>query len=377
MEGTMLIQTIDVFSVATYALIGMIVTALVAFPIINILYRFRIVRHFDVDFSALIESRKEKAGTPIMGGLIFALPIIFITLLFNLHEQTLIPILIYIAASLLGGLDDLLNIFGRARKIRSVRRIIRLIRVHKNKLARVKHALSLPWNTYGRVIHAFESHPGKGLFGHEKFLVQIILGTVLGVWILTSGVVSDPGLLWIPLTSGLWLGSLMVLFAVIAMTGMVNAVNITDGMDGLSGGLLVATFAGFLAVALFDGNEPIALLCATIIGSLITYLYFNVPPARVQMGDIGSYGMGALLTAIAFALGKPMLLLILGALFVTEFMSAFMQSIFRRVFGRRLLLMAPLHHHFEMLGWTEEKVVMRFWIFSLVAALLGIWMYFI
>ncbi|KXK27487.1 MAG: Phospho-N-acetylmuramoyl-pentapeptide-transferase [candidate division WS6 bacterium OLB20] len=373
----MLIQTVDVFSLATYALTAMLVTALVAFPIINILYRFRIVRHFDVDFSALIESRKEKAGTPIMGGLIFAVPVIVITVLFNLHEETAIPLFIYIMASMLGGLDDLLNIFGRARKIRSVRRIIRLIRVHKSRLVRVRMLLALPWNAYGRIIHVFESHPGKGLFGHEKLLVQVLLGILLGTWILTVPFLPAAGELWIPLVGGIWLGAAMIPFAAVAMIGMVNAVNITDGMDGLSGGILVSAFAGLLAVALFEGNEPIALLCATVVGALITYLYFNIPPARVQMGDIGSYGMGALLTVVAFALDKPLLLLAFGALFVVEFMSAFTQSIFRRLFGRRLLLMAPLHHHFEMLGWTEEKVVMRFWIFALAAALFGVWLYFV
>lgn len=371
----MLINNTDVFGTATLAIVSLLLSGVFAFPIINLLYKLKILRHFDVDFSALIESRKQKIGTPIMGGLIFILPVLIINAILNWNNLTAVPLLIFASAALLGALDDILNIFGRARKIRSIKRTLKLITVHKSILVRLKLLLVFPWNLYSRAVHVFESNPGKGLFGHEKLLIQIILGALLGYWMYSNLPIA--GNLWIPFGLTIDLGILIIPFAIIAMIGMINAVNISDGLDGLSAGMLTPAFAGLLAIAVIEGNEPIAILCASIVGALITYLYFNIPPARVQMGDTGSFAAGALLTAIAFALGKPLLLLIIGLPFIVEFMSTFLQSIFRRLLGRRLLLMAPLHHHLEMLGWGEEKVVMRFWLFALASAVFAVWIYFI
>lgn len=365
---------INVFNIITTLIVANIVSFILAFPIIGALYKFKIVRHIDVDFSALIESRKDKVGTPIMGGLIFVLPIIVFTLFLNFNSQTDIPILIFAVMALLGGIDDVLNIYGKARRMRTLSRVRKLIMVHKSKLVRFKYILAFPWYVYARLIHIFESNPGKGLFGHEKFLIQIILGTVLGYWVYSTGTGSE---LWIPLLGSINIGILVIPFSIAAVLGMTNAVNFTDGLDGLSAGIAFISLCGFLLISILENNSEIALLTSTSIGALVTYLYFNIPPARVQMGDIGSFSLGSLLTVIAFSLGKPLLLLIMGLPYVVEFMSVIVQSIYRRIFGRRLISMAPLHHHLEMIGWSEEKVVMRFWLFTIISVIFGIWMYFI
>ena len=160
-------------------------------------------------------------------------------------------------------------------------------------------------------------------------------------------------------------------------------------MDGLAAGMLLPSFTALFIIAFYQevyfklenginiDITPFSLLTVSVIGSLITYLYFNIPPARFQMGDVGSLALGALLATIAFALRVPMLLLIIGAPFVAEVSSSLIQAISRRVLGRRIFKMAPLHHHFEMIGWSEEKVTMRAWLLSAVCAVLGLLVYFL
>lgn len=118
-----------------------------------------------------------------------------------------------------------------------------------------------------------------------------------------------------------------------------------------------------------------AILCVTAVGGLSAYLYFNIPPARVQMGDVGSLSLGTLLAVIALEMRLPFLLCFITLPFLLEFTSSLVQGVARRVIGRRILLMAPLHHHFELMGWREEKVVMRFWLFSGFCAVIGLWVY--
>ncbi|MFQ5492646.1 MAG: hypothetical protein ACE5DX_00600 [Candidatus Dojkabacteria bacterium] len=372
-----MINGIDTFQVITYIIFSTLLTGVIAFPLIALLYKFDIVRHFDVDFSALIESRKEKAGTPIMGGLMIILPIAFMNLIANFDTFTDIPIVIFVLSALLGGIDDVLNIYGKARKLRPLSRVRKLIAVHKSQFMRFKLVLTYPWAFYSRLVHVFESHPGKGLFAHERLLVQTALGLLLGYWFFTSGVVLDPGFVWLPFIGGINISFLVIPFATFTLVAMTNAVNITDGMDGLSAGILLPAFGGFLVIATLEGNTSMALLTGTVIGSLVMYLYFNVAPARVQMGDVGAFALGSLLTTAAFALDKPILLLAFGLPFVIEIASVVIQSIYRRFFGRRFFRMAPLHHHFELLGWSEEKVVMRFWLFAIASMLLGVWIYFL
>ena len=164
-------------------------------------------------------------------------------------------------------------------------------------------------------------------------------------------------------------------FAAVAIVGASNGVNITDGLDGLAGGTLAFAFVSFLIIALL--NEPTqpntAFLCALIIGALLGFLWFNVHPAQVFMGDSGSLSLGATLAVIALITGQILVLPLIGLIFVVETMSDIIQiGYFKLSGGKRVFRMAPLHHHFELGGWDEEKITLRFWIVGILAGLLGV-----
>ena len=169
--------------------------------------------------------------------------------------------------------------------------------------------------------------------------------------------------------------TIYVLFAAFAIIAASNGVNITDGLDGLAGGTLVFAFVAFLLVALLNipAQPNLAFLCALLIGALLGFLWFNVHPAQVFMGDSGSLSMGATLAVIALITGQILVLPLIGLIFVIETASDIIQiGYFKLSGGKRVFRMAPLHHHFELAGWDEEKITLRFWIVGILAGLLGV-----
>ena len=179
---------------------------------------------------------------------------------------------------------------------------------------------------------------------------------------------------------------LYIPFAVIVMSGASNGVNLSDGLDGLASGLLIIAFTFFTAVAYLSGQPnaaefhllyiprcaEIAVVCAALIGACLGFLYFNKPKARVFMGDTGSLALGAVLGAIAVMTKSEILLAIVGGVFVMETVSVMIQVAYFKKTGKRFFRMAPIHHHFEQLGWSEKKVVFSFWSVALILALLGV-----
>lgn len=178
------------------------------------------------------------------------------------------------------------------------------------------------------------------------------------------------------------LGWLYVPFAVVVISGTSNAVNLSDGLDGLASGLLIISFSFFGAVAYFCGIDgsmmhyiprcgEVAVVCAAVVGACLGFLYFNKPKARVFMGDTGSLALGALLGAVAVMTKQEILLAVVGGVFVAETVSVMIQVAYFKRTGKRFFKMAPIHHHFEQLGWSEKKVVLRFWGTALALAALG------
>ncbi|MBN2015512.1 hypothetical protein JW766_01640 [Candidatus Dojkabacteria bacterium] len=364
----------DINDIVVYIFLSAAISLLISFPVINFLYKFKLVRLIDKDFASIIESRRLKLGTPIMGGLMVVIAVLLTNLFFNLNGTTKMPLLVFAISALLGAFDDVLNIYGRERPVRSIGRTFRLALVHKSFIMRIFYVVTLPWAAFKWLFYLLGSNPGKGIQAHEKIIVQALAGALVAWWIYKGTGWINPTEIWIPWLGGIELGIFIIPFIILVVVGMSNAVNITDGMDGLAAGLLVAAFFGFLVVAYIEGDTPIALLCATVLGGLLIYLYFNIPPARFQMGDVGSLALGTLLAAISFALNRSLLLPVFGFFFVIEIISTVVQGIARRLLGRRLLKMAPFHHHLEMLGWPEYKVVMRFWILSPLFVIIGIWL---
>ena len=379
----------EIERIVTFTVLNLAFSFLIAFPIIHLLYKFGITRRIEVDFSTLIEKRKLKVGTPIMGGSIVVISVLLLNALFNFNGSTKVPLLVFALSATLGAFDDVLNIYGKERKVRSMKRVMKLIKVHKNKLQRMKYILLLPWLAYKRFFYLIGSNPGKGIQAHEKVIIQAIAGLAVGWWLYFRAGWDNPGLLSFFSLGDINIGFLMIPFAVIVVISMANAVNLSDGMDGLAAGLLLPAFGALGIIALYQevlvkalagdtiDTMPMTLLSVSVVGSLMTYLFFNIPPARFQMGDVGSLALGTMLASIAFALRVPLLLPIIGFPFVAEISASLIQGIARRVIGRRVFKMAPLHHHFELLGWSEEKVTMRFWLAGIVCALAGLWVYFV
>lgn len=368
--------------ILTVVVSSMLFSFAIAFPVISLLYKLNITRRMNVDFTTLIEKRNLKIGVPIMGGLIVVITVIVLNLIFspfNVNKGTLLILGLFALSALLGGFDDVLNIYGRERaKLRTLNRTITLIKVHKSLRKRIWLAISFPWEVYKRFFFMLGSNPGKGIQAHEKILVQSIAGLALGIGIYFFSSREVPGDIGIPGLGMLNIGWLIIPFAWITVLLMTNAVNIADGMDGLAASLLMSSFGGFLVIAIAQDDLRTSFLIATVIGALVSYLYFNVPPARFQMGDVGSLALGTLLASIAFILEQPLMLLIISAPFAITLSSGIIQGIGRRILGRRIFRMAPLHYHFQMKNeWSEEKVVMRYALFGFACAIIGLWIYFV
>lgn len=160
-------------------------------------------------------------------------------------------------------------------------------------------------------------------------------------------------------------------FAVVATS---NAVNISDGLDGLAGGICMLAYGAFGVIAMFQGQWMLFGFCMTVVGWLLSYVWFNVPPARFMMGDVGSFALGAGLGVVAMMTNSFFLLPIIGGLLVVEAGSSLLQMISKKFFGKKIFISAPIHHHLEAKGWGEAKIVMRFWVIAGVLALIGVFL---
>lgn len=299
------------------------------------------------------ETHHAKRGTPTMGGIIILFSVVLPTLLFAnlLNPYVQIILLAVLWMGLIGFLDDYLKVVKQMK---------------------------------------------KGLVARYKLAGQIVLGLVVAFWIYNTGEFND---FWsatsVPFLKDAEInfGFFYPLFVILVITGTSNAVNLSDGLDGLAAGLLAIAFTVFGAIAYISGRVDfsdylnilylpgageLTIFTAAIAGACLGYLWFNAPPAEVFMGDIGSLSTGAALGTLAILLKKEFLLLIIGGVFVWEAASVMLQiSYFRWTKkrtgeGKRLFNMAPIHHHFELRGWPESKVVIRFWIIGILLALFSL-----
>jgi phospho-N-acetylmuramoyl-pentapeptide-transferase len=215
---------------------------------------------------------------------------------------------------------------------------------------------------------------GEGIRVRQKLLWQVVFAFAAAFMIQRTYGIDQ---IAVPFVGPVFVDpAIYVLFAAFAIIAASNGVNITDGLDGLAGGTLVFAFVAFLLVALLnqpDAQPNLAFLCAIIIGALLGFLWFNVHPAQIFMGDSGSLALGATLAVIALITGQILVLPLIGLIFVVETASDIIQIAWFRISGgKRVFRMAPLHHHFELAGWDEEKITLRFWIVGILAGLLGV-----
>ncbi len=208
---------------------------------------------------------------------------------------------------------------------------------------------------------------GFGIRGRHKLVWQVIVGLVAAIYIQRHFGVTG---IYIPLVGELEIGgALFVALALFAIVAMSNGVNLTDGMDGLAGGTAVFAFLSIAFIANAREFEWLMVLCAAMVGVLLAFLWFNVHPAEVIMGDTGALALGAMLATIGLTTGFALLLPVLGVIFVAETLSVMIQVGSFKLRGKRIFRMSPLHNHFELIGWAEEKVTIRFWLIGAVAGI--------
>jgi phospho-N-acetylmuramoyl-pentapeptide-transferase len=229
----------------------------------------------------------------------------------------------------------------------------------------------------------------KGVSGRQKLVVQAVLGLTAGIWMMLLLPPALSTTLALPFFKELLLplGLAFPVMAMLVMMGASNAVNLTDGLDGLAivpamiaAGVFVLIaylvgnriFADYLQLHFVPGTGELAVFCSALIGAGLGFLWFNAPPAAVFMGDTGSLSLGGALGAVAVATKHEMVLAIVGGLFVVETVSVIIQVFWFKRTGKRVFLMAPLHHHFEKKGWAEPTIVIRFWIIAVILALVGL-----
>ena len=272
-------------------------------------------------------SHMVKEGTPTMGGLLIIGVVLAVALVLDLVDaSTFAPLATLGLVGALGAADDYLNVrTGHGIRVRE----------------------KLVWLTALAAYVAFQIQ--------ETYDITAII---------------------VPFVGSVPVGAVVfVIFAASAIIGASNGVNLTDGLDGLAGGTLIFAFVAYLIIALLNvpNQQNLAILCALIIGGLLGFLWFNVHPAQIIMGDAGSLAFGATLAVTALITGQILILPLIGIIFVVEAGSVMLQvAYFKLTHGKRIFRMSPLHHHFELGGWDEEKITMRFWIVGALAAMVGV-----
>jgi phospho-N-acetylmuramoyl-pentapeptide-transferase len=201
-------------------------------------------------------------------------------------------------------------------------------------------------------------------------MLTLFLFALLGAFWFTFQL--DYSFIHIPGIGDFFIGIFYFPLFVFVILGTANAVNFTDGLDGLAGGLLAIAYAVFGVIAYFFGLPILAVFCAIVVAALVGFLWFNVPPAKIYMGDTGSLALGATLGVIAMMTNALSILVIVGFIFVIETLSVILQLFWKKYLKRKLFLVAPIHHHFEAKGWSETQIVMRFWIIGALAGVCGL-----
>lgn len=327
-----------------------IVTSFAIIPFIDLLYKIRFYKSKTAitgkTKNIATEHIKSKARTPEGGGLIilvvvslvFALifPLIkllgvYITNVYPINAEITIIFFTFLSFGLLGLYDDIIGFFELDRDVTGF----------------------------------------AGLKTAHKFAIQGILGLTIGAMLYYQLGIS---ILNIPFIGVFDLGILYIPLAAILVVGFSNSVNITDGLDGLAGGLLLITLFGFWILSASILDTPLSIFLALWIGALIAFLYFNVLPARIFMGDVGALAFGATLAVVGLLIGKIVALIVMGSPFIITGLTSFLQILSVKIRGKRLFPVAPLHYWLLRLGWPESKIVFRAWLAGIMVVVFGVWL---
>jgi phospho-N-acetylmuramoyl-pentapeptide-transferase len=300
-------------------------------PLISLLKRFNIGKGIRIEGPS---THQIKTGTPTMGGLMILIPVLVITIVLNLANvlgfnligrSILVPMGVMVAFGALGAVDDLIGV---------------------------------------KVI-------ATGLSGRYKILWQLLFSLATALFLhyaLDLRSIAIPGIV-----EKIDIGVFYIPVAMFIIVGISNAVNLTDGLDGLAGSIAAVAFTAYGVIAFLQGQIWLVAFVFTVVGALFAFLWYNAHPAELFMGDTGSLAIGATLAVVALMTGQWLLLPIVAFVFMAEVISVILQvAYFKITGGKRLFKMSPLHHHFELLGWSETHVTQRFWLVGILSAMLGI-----
>ncbi len=307
--------------------------------------KVRTLNTISPEFELVHKDKEEReVSVPCVGGIIVSLSVIITTLFFSFlpsifpneifselnflsRSQTFIPLGLFFLGSLLGLLDDFLEISGKSYITRNS-----------------------PWYT------------------KSKIFAVVLFGILSGVWFFTK---LDMHAVHIPF-DGMWeLGIFFIPLVIVVTLGTFSS-GVIDGIDGLSGGVFASVFGAYSMIAFTDNQIDLSVFCAVITGATLAFLWFNIPPARFYMGEVGIMPLTVTLAAVAFLSDTVLLLPIIALPLTLTSLSSTIQLSAKKFFGRRVFKVAPLHHHFEALGWPSQKVTMRYWVFSVMFAIIGI-----
>lgn len=324
------------------------------FPFIRLLYKWRFQRlaqktrdAFEKRTPIFDSLHKGKAGTPVGGGVLIILlvsalfPLLLvllryfwvpITAVYAMGSEIKILLFTFLSFGLLGLVDDMKKTFV--------------------------------W---------FSKSDFFGLRLRHKLLLEIILATIVAFWLVHDLKID---ILYVPLVGVFHLGWWFVPLGAFVIIAFSNAFNITDGLDGLAAGMLMIALGAFWIISASILDTPLSLFIALWLGGVIAFLYFNIYPARIFLGDVGALSFGATLAVVGLLLGKAPALLVIGGLFILEEFSSFVQLLAKRFTHAKVFSVAPLHLWLQYNGWPEPKIVMRFWLISIVFALFGLWVAF-
>jgi len=338
-------ETAFVFKIGVLTLISFLISFFLTPILTHFLYKYKLGKQIRDSASAPVFSalHKEKSGTPTMGGILIWVTVLFLAVLFYTiynfapdsflgklnflsREQTLLPLGIMIFAALLGLFDDYLNVKKIGPKGGGMSMLLRL-----------------------------------GLYS--------LIAIVGALWFYFK---LDWDTFYIPFLGMLHLHFWYIPVFVLVLVSTAFSVNEIDGLDGLAAGTMCTTFVALGAIAFTQGKYELVAFIGVIIGALITFLWFNINPARFFMGDTGAMSLGITLGVIAMLTNTAILLPIIGLLFVIESLSVIVQTISKKIFKRKIFISTPIHHHLEASGWSEPKIVMRFWLISSITAVLGV-----
>ncbi len=340
-----MVETFITFKILSLTTVAFLVAMLWTPILTDLLYTFKMGKSLRSTTQAPIFNKlhKKKAGTPTMGGvLVWGTVLGLALLLFLFHTlapdsflgqmnflsrgQTWLPIAALVAAGVVGLGDDFLNVRGIGRN-------------------------------------------GGGIDIRHRLLLYTFIACVGAWWFFFK---LDWDLLHIPFIGDFNIGWWYIPLFILVIVGTSFSVNQTDGLDGLAGGTLLSAFAAFAVISVLQGRYDLAVFCGVVMGALIAFLWFNIYPARFFMGDTGAMSLGVTLGIVAMLTNSVFVLPIIGIVFVVEAITTIIQLIAKKLFKRKVFLVAPIHHHFEAKGWPEPKVVMRFWLISWMAAAMGI-----